>query len=598
VRPDVRRWGSRAAELGLYVAWALILVWPAVLRPTRTTLAHEDGEFYLWLGWRIGDLLSHGQWPLFVPDAVFPDGYDVALGDGVGAYLVLGAVNVVATATLALNLTIVGALVLNALAGRRLAKACGAVHRSTWIVTALALASAPSIVIRASVHFHFLFAFLATLLVAEAVLFARGAAAIRVGRVSLLMAATFYVSIYWFLSSVVAYLLIVAVAALRAHVAVRSAGRLALALVLACVLMAPLVVPRAAFVAREARAPGDANLQLRANIDAAANDYSADLLSVVAPPVGSRHALPGALSLNERFTGNRYEATLYPGVLMLMAVAVFVGMRGPLRLPVTVAAGTIFLLSLGPVLHVAGNALVDGDGRPLRVLPEGLLQALPGMDSLRTPSRLAFVLPVLCAVALAVVVDRLTTAWLAPVRLRSGRSVAFGLSVAILLTTNLLRPVTTPSELAPRLDVALRGIDTGAKPSDAVVEIPFDPYWTVHTIRLQMVHHRPTLGFHGQWAAIPWYSGLKEYKASRALADIRCVPSQLGYATTTFRDSIESRKTVLKSLEEEFGVRYLLVNDTRLAQPECNDRRRRIEGVIATATLVAEADGWRVLEIP
>jgi hypothetical protein len=560
-------------------------VWPVSGHLTETVLAKEDGEFYLWLGWRIGELLEHGSSPLVVPDVVAPYGYHLVYGDGLGAYLVLGLTNVLASPVLALNLVIVAALFANALAGRHLATACGADHRSTLMVTALALASAPSIVIRSPVHFHFLFAFVGALVVAEAVLFARQEVPVRFVRVGVLLGVAFYVSFYWFASSLIAFLVIVTIAMLRQPGRFRSAVRVFGCLVVAALLVSPLLAERAALESREARAGADFSwLERSRRYDSLR--YSADLLSVVVPPAGTRIEPPLADVVQRSFAGNRYEATIFPGFLMLAATLCFAITRGPLRFPVLAAMAILWIFSLGPALHIGGIIRFEA-------MPTRLLQASPGMDALRTPSRLALALPILAAVALAVVAERI-----ARFQLPKLQRTAIAAVAGALLLTNLVRPATTPGELDPELGQALRAIRDDAAPPDAVVEVPFDPWETVHTIRMQMLHRLPTLGFHAQWSALPWFSDMREYKTSRALAALRCDPHLLWIASLPFPRTLRPAGNELAELQRQFGVRYLFVREERLEDDPCDRRRREIEQVLRSARVRARADGWRILEIP
>jgi hypothetical protein len=577
----------------LYLLWVVVLMLPVSLHLSSAVLGVGDGEFYLWLGWRMGELLSHGDWPLDIPDVVVPFGYDVALGDGIGPYLVLGVTNVLLGPVLALNLVIAAALFLNALAGRHLAKACGATSRVTWIVTALALASAPSLLVRAPVHFYFLFAFVSALVVAEAVLFARGEAPIRILRVGLLLGATYYVSFYWFVSTALAYATIIGVAALRRRAVVRPGLRFVGCVGICAVLVLPLVVPRVDVDRREARTSDDgynAYVRYRAT---EATVYAADLLAVVTPPPGTRFQPPGVGAVQDSFVGNRYEATIFPGFLMLLATICFGFVRSPLRVPVLVATAVLWVLSLGPALRVGGDLVIADAGGPTRVLPARLLQELPGLEALRTPSRIAFALPILTAVALAVVFDDL---WR---RVRQRGRAALVASAGVLLVANLIRPETTPRDPFPALAPTLEAM--AARPaaaSEAALEVPFDPAGTVGTIRLQMTHRRPMLGFHAQWAALPWFSDLSGYKTSAALAAIRCIPGKLQFATTDFPTAPNPSGTELEELRRAFGVRYLLVNESSLDNAVCDARRDAIEEAIAPARELAHGNGWRILEIP
>jgi hypothetical protein len=549
-----------------------------------------DGEFYLWLGWRMARLVEAGSSPLHIPDAVYPEGYDVALGDGVGAYLLLAAVNLVArNPYVALNLTVAGAFFANCLAGRRLARVSGATNRVVWVVTALALAASPAIVNRASAHFHFCFVFISALVVAEAVLVARGQH-VRPVRVGVLLGVAFYLSFYWFMTSVVAFLAIVAVAAVRDSSVRAAGGRVAVALGLALVLVLPLAIPRLELASREREAGGVVNLQTLEN-EQSVVDFSADLLAVWTPPESTRLDFPGARAVARSFTGNELESVIFPGFLSLAALIAFAFVRSPLRAPILAATITIWVLSLGPALHVAGRVARGGDGDALRFLPAQLFLAVPGLDVLRTPSRIALSLSALCCVALAVVGQRVVDR----VHGQLGR-LAVGALAVVLLAACAVSVVWSPRKLEPSFQAALARIDRTAAPSEAVAEVPFDAIGTVRTARFQLLHRRPMVGFYGQYAAIPWFSGIEHLKQSRPLAQLRCEPERLGFARVPFAPGLRPDGDEVESLAE-VGVRYLLVDELRLAAPVCDRRRRSIEAILARATVLARTSDWRVLRL-
>jgi hypothetical protein len=363
-------------------------------------------------------------------------------------------------------------------------------------------------------------------------------------------------------------------------------------MLIAMLLILPIAIPRATFLSEEAEASGGNNAQVLEN-RSYAQQFSADLLAIVVPPDSTRFVPSLAKDLHDSFAGNRYEATIFPGVIMLLALGGLAFTQSSLRLPIWSAVLALWVFSLGPVLHIAGRALVDGAGQPLDVLPAVLLQHLPGLESLRTPSRIAFALPILSAVALAVVGDRVVTSVASSRVLRA----AVGALAVVLLGSNLLSPVTSSRELDAGLTHALATIALDADRTDAVLEVPADPSSAVETIRFQMIHHRPTLGFHGQWAALPWFSGFETYKTSEPLAQLRCLPRRLAYATTRFPNTLVPHGDELRRLRQELGVRYLLINDARLALSECT-RRKAIEAILDTGSLVGAGDGWRVVEVP
>ena len=131
-------------------------------------------------------------------------------------------------------------------------------------------------------------------------------------------------------------------------------------------------------------------------------DTSADVLALLVQPEGSIVPIPGAKALRERFTGNLVESVIFPGLLLLLGMIGLMLVKSPLRLPVGAAFFAVWILSLGPALHVAGETFSKASGAPLRILPAELFYAMPALESLRAPSRLGLSLSALATVGLAV----------------------------------------------------------------------------------------------------------------------------------------------------------------------------------------------------
>jgi len=130
-----------------------------------------------------------------------------------------------------------------------------------------------------------------------------------------------------------------------------------------------------------------------------ADVFSADLLGFFVP--STLHPVFGAwaAAVSQRFT---YTNFVYVGYTVL-ALAIFAALRlwrdKRVRFWV-VSVLTFFVLSLGPLLHVAGRAVFDLDGLPVRVpLPFILLHYVPFIKGNRYPSRL-IVIVVLCLAVL------------------------------------------------------------------------------------------------------------------------------------------------------------------------------------------------------
>ena len=553
-----------------------------------------DGEFYLWLGWRLAELVKDGSLPVTIPDVVYPEGYNVSLGDGYGAYLLIAFWNFIVNPYLAVNLTVVTALTANFFSGRRLARAAAPESRVVWIVTAIAFGMAPPILLRAYGHYHLLFAFVSALVLAEAVLYVQDGRPLRFVPIGVLLALAFTFSIYWFTSLAAALAVVVRIAAVHRRDALPTLLRVLGSLAIAVVLTAPLTVQRIDFDRREQAAAGPGSLQ---EIDNEANAirFSADVLSIVAQPSASRLPLPGSERLHRNFYPNRLESTVFPGALLLVALVALAFLRHPLRLPVLSAAAVVWILSLGPTLIVDGNVLMThDDGEPVRFMPLEMLYSLPGTSALRTPNRIAFALPALCAVALAVVAGNLRA------RLRRRWQVGILAAGALgLVATNLVLLPHTTNGVSPPLRGGLEFVRSKSRPGDTVAEVPFDAAGQyTRTITFQMIHRRPTLGFQAQHSALPWYSDLQRYKTSTALAELRCFPPLVGYAPAPYALDLRPTGRELAELRRDFGVRFLLVNEELLGQPVCDRRRGYIESILGRARTIARDRGWRIMEIP
>lgn len=578
-------------EVVAYAALALILMWPVTVHLNSRMVGTGDGEFYAWLGWRLAELVRDGEFPMMIPDAVYPETYNVALGDGYGAYLVMAAWNLVVNPYLAINLTVFSAFVLNFLAGRRLGRIVAPDRRAVWIITAVAVGTAPPLLLRAYGHYHLCFAFAAALILAEGILYAKNGRPLRVGRVGAILAVAFGLSVYWFVSSLVALVVVVGIAALCKRQILRVSARLVSVFLLAMVVLLPLTVPRLAFQQRESNSSPPNSLQELDNANNSRN-FSADLLSVVAQPSGSRIELPFADRLHRDFYPNRVESTVFPGLLLLGGLVGLAFVRSPLRLPVACAAVAVWVLSLGPALVVDGTT-VEVRGRSLDILPMQILYQLPGTSSLRTPSRMAVALPVLAAVALAVVANE-------GLRRAPKRSVAVlaGVGSASILATNLIVLPYTPNELPAGMEAVLSEVRDSARPGDTMMEVPFDAGGQyIQTIRYQMTHELPMLGFHAQHSALPWYSGFKRYKSSLALAELRCFPPLIGYGPAPYPATLRRTGRELAVVRRDFGVRYLFVNRDLLEQPSCDARRVEITAIIHDARIIGSGQNWEIREI-
>ena len=138
----------------------------------------------------------------------------------------------------------------------------------------------------------------------------------------------------------------------------------------------------------------------QSNLLAASDANNADLLSFFVPdsptqPLITRISPTIAQAVNQiygRFYGNPSEKTVFVGyiVLSLTALTVLISRSSTMRQWLAVAA-VFFVLSLGPVLRVAGQPILDH-------LPYEWLNRIPLVGFDRTPSRFAIFLMLALAV--------------------------------------------------------------------------------------------------------------------------------------------------------------------------------------------------------
>ena len=96
-RASLVRWWRGAFEVAVYVVASLVVIWPVTMHLTSSIVGTGDGEFYLWLGWRLAQDIRDGVFPSTISGALYPETYHVAWGDGYGAYLVLAFWNLLPT---------------------------------------------------------------------------------------------------------------------------------------------------------------------------------------------------------------------------------------------------------------------------------------------------------------------------------------------------------------------------------------------------------------------------------------------------------------------------------------------------------------------
>jgi hypothetical protein len=606
-----RRWGITAVEVVAGLVLVAVVMAPVLAHPNDAMAGALDAPYHAWLGWRLAELFRHGTFfTLTIPDAFAPNGFDLRLVDGLFPAWITGAFDLVTGGRMILsyNLALATGVGLDLWAGRRLAQVVSD-RRWIWFVSGAAFATAPALAGSLGAHIAFVYAFPIPLLLREAILVARGDRDddrlpwIRIG---VLFAVAYLCSSYHLIFGAIAFAIVV-VAWPRSRVRagavfVRLGGSVAVALV----LLSPFIVARLSYESAE-RTAGSHDV-VRTSESVA---FSADALGAVTPPEAMWIDLP----VPRADLGPQLYPDLRPafvGYLLLVGLIGVAVARTPARRPVLITVAALWVLSLGPALHVAGKLVgtedgISGGGTP--GMPFRALQALPGLGALRAPTRASYAIAATLAVGLAVALDRLAQRLddRAPSE-RAGGSSGWMPSAALIATTVLLlgcsltAPVAT-SDLGLTAETR-RGLEQLAVRSDAgtaadgIIIVPWgcrldDP----RIVALQTVHHRPNIGCNPPPSATPWYSGLDAWARSAELAALRCDQAHLDRRVLPFDGSVRlGGDDGVDRLRRDLGVRYVVIDRANLPPFGCDSVRDAIT-VFDRYEVVSDDGAWTIVDL-
>ncbi len=589
VAPRRPRVAAAAADVAVAVAAALVVLRTVLPQVTEHVLGRSDHRYWTWVGWRVAGLARDGRVPWRIPDVVRPYGSDLGTADG-PLPTALGALwaGVVGRPALALNLTIATAIATNALAAMVLARRCSA-SAAVARVCGFAFALAPVVAVRAEDHVNLLFMAPLVLMVAAAV-GTVGGHPVRPVVHGALLAVCFLSSGYHALLGALGFTLIVGCTGGRNRtVAVRLLATAAVA----ALVVSPLLVARLSLERAERRA-GAEPMAVRSM------DYGADALGPVIPAPGSL-LRPG---------GERpgMEEVAFLGVPLLTGLAAFAWSSAHdrrrrvdppagrnaggdparrLRRAVALTATVAWVVSLGPVLTVAGWTPT-----PRWWLPGSFLAVAPGLSTMRAPNRAGFLLALTATIALALVLQRLQTTrpqWWRPV----------GVAVVVAAVAGVpAAPTLDPLPYGPAIAGAMSALAAGA-PDDppVLLALPGTCERMTEDVTAQIVAPLPQVGCQAMTAALPFASGLDRLQASEAWAALRCLPERLGTVVRPDRSDLAPSLAAARALHAELDVDVVLLDRTvhcTSGDPGRADAAR--DAVVAAGRVLAD-DGRYVLVV-
>jgi hypothetical protein len=596
VRAGVRRWATAGntrlglAEFGLYVVLALVVMWPVPLHLASRFAGGGDPSYYFWLNWAVGQMIRHGHLAWHIPGVVYPVGSDIRLLDGQLPTLIGGLFNAVFNPFLAFNLGLVTGTLLNCWAGRRIGRLFSP-HRQVWILTAVAFATAPCIAQRLRTHFTLYFAFAAALLVEEAVRVARGDHPVRPVRLGLLLFLAYLCGVYFLVFGGLAYVLIVGLSSSRVRGLLRNAGKLAAGLAIGLVLVSPFLVNRLT-LDRFDRAHGYSPVMLSNMIVAESDGYS-----IVTQSKKETVQLPGQSTLRANFRGAKAAETVdFPGYLLLAAIAGLILLRFPLRWPLLVTAMALWILTLGPSPRINGHYFfTSAGGQPVAFMPYTALAPIPGLGTMRVPTRASFAMAAVLSVPFA-----LSAHWLfGRLRSRWQRWTVYAVAAGLVVTSLGLPVGAARIEGDARFHHALEEVAARTGPGQSMVTVPADCVTNglLLSVYFQVLHRTPLVGCQASSAALPWQSVYRYYAPSAALASLRCQPWREGpFGGLPFTDRDRFTPAALAALRRELGVRFLLVGTWALAQPRCARLRSLVPELRRRYDVLGEDQRWILID--
>ncbi len=472
-RTASRRAGRELLPLGGYALATLALTWPLVLHLSDSAVSGIDVGLMLWTFWEVAGSLAAGQSIFHTNLLFYPSGADLYIYTSFPAVSVpFAPITWAFGPIVAYNLALLLAFVLTGYTAYLLCRDLGASRLGAWIAGfGFDFAAWHSVRLHshlnlASIYWMPLYLlFLGRL--GRPGRFRSGAVLVAGGMLALTALADYQQAVW--LGVATAVWLAVRIGP-RVPDRLPVLGRVAAAWAIAGVLLAPIVLGLLRQEATGVYAPRDLSQTIT---------FSADLLSYVVPYQYNTFVGAEVTPFVETLWGKLdTERALYLTLTLVALAAVGVAVARRRRGFWIALFGVSVVFSLGPALHVAGQSSIP--------LPYLLFWLVPGLNSIRTPSRFGMLALLAVAVLAALgftYVQRRVTAGRPPAVARRRLWLLGGVVMLALLFEEIAVPQPLTALTVPAF---YRQIAAPAGTGPALLEVPvrdeamYQYYQTVH----------------------------------------------------------------------------------------------------------------------
>lgn len=595
------RWGhDLVIPASVSIALVAISFWPMSNWATHLYGGVGDNFNWRWQIWRFSEELR--QWnliPTEFDDVVAPYGVDLRLNDGYLGMYIGGLWNLVLRPTLAYNVTVATAMLLTFWSSRRLSLLISS-NRMIALFASLAAASAPVFTIRYYGHLNLSFAFV-LFLVAEQSLKLLSRTPPQVLKTAVVVILAFLSSFYIFVISVI----VVAVVSLirlsqsssksdifRTGLRLTTMGAIILSAI------SPFVIARVQHDRQEAEAGAPASSARTEEY----MYYSVDPRLFYLPAFDSPMNPPTFVELRQTLSPNQVESTPFPGYLFIVAVGATVFVASQWTRLIALLWAIFTLLPMGPALIWGAKpdvvpyfpkAIVTSPvGDAISWLPYQFFSLVSGLSALRTPNRFAMALPVIGVVSLALFWRSQSTHKL-PAKARLLIPVIMVLLIVPNIRTERPWYQDGYSEAISTVFREIRDDQTGrsvAVGGDNCLK-------NTNTVNTQIVHRHAMVGCQTFSAAVPWYSGIKEYKSNIGLASIQCDSRVFGLSQTEFQAQVAINRNNLDELAHGLNVGWVLIDKQYMCDDNPSRRLEVLSGLDSNAFKMAEDDRYIIYSI-